>query len=54
MENTKTETVFLMESKYPIAGRGEVHTKEEWKKIYGYEVGYVVNAKFTKQELVKA
>jgi len=47
----KKEELFRMEcSTLPLAGRGETHTMKEWKRIYGYEQGYMFAGKFIKVE----
>ncbi len=44
----KTAQLYRMEPKgdIPLAGAGEVHTLKEWKRIYGYENGYMFAGKF--------
>jgi len=47
----KKDELFRMEcSTLPLAGRGETHTMKEWKRIYGYEQGYMFAGKFIKVE----
>lgn len=46
----KTETKYKMVTTFPMAGKYEVHTKKEWKRIYGYEIGLVAGVRFVKVE----
>lgn len=40
------EQLYLLKSKLPMAGKGKIHTKKEWKRVFGYEIGLVDGAKF--------
>lgn len=40
------EQIFKMKTERSLAGKGEIHTAKEWKRIYGYELRLVAGAEF--------
>ena len=39
-----TEKQYKMVTDKPLAGKDQIHTKKEWKRIYGYEIGLFAGA----------
>lgn len=45
----KNEILYTLVSDLPFAGKGMTKTAKEWKRIYGYEIGFPnIGSKFVK------
>lgn len=48
VKNLGDAQLWMMLSDLPMAGKGHVMTKKDWKGIYGYELGLTPGAKWRK------